>query len=266
MKDILGWIAKIIGLIFAVLVIGFTSWLTYLLAARLIPDSPILQAMTVILFDGGALTWFFLFLTQARGTAQWGIAGIGFAVGLIGAVIMAGGELILGQQLIVLDDSTRIGWLLITTVIVAALAHASLTYAFHFSSPEVKNRIENEQRVSKVIEAAYKDARAEIDRQSQSMGAEVAESLLYEARAQISAAALPHLRRGATLESRTAEQLRGGLVIESKPHTLAGVRLPWKDKQAVELRQYAADSKAVTGDPLPVNRNGSGSDPQGAEQ
>lgn len=247
MKDILGTIGKILGLCFAALVIGYTAYLTYLLAARLVPDNTILQAMTVVLFDGGALIWFTLFLTQAKGTAQWAIAGIGFAVGLVGAVIMAGGELILGQSLITLEDTTQIGWILIATTIGAALAHASLTYAFHFADPGTHNRIENAQKISKVTEQAYQNARAEIDRQAEEMGRDLASSLIYQARAELSAAALPHLRRGSQIETATAEGVRGVEVIPGTLHNAgtaapvrrpmmtrtpgAGLRWPWDNKQ-----------------------------------
>ena len=171
MKDILATVGKIGGLVFAALVIGFTSWLTWLLAKRLIPDSTVLQFMTLALFDGAALVWFIQFITQAKGTLQWAISGIGFLVGLAGAVIMAGGELILGQSLVVVEDPTTMGWVLVSTVIVAALAHASLVYAFHFTDPSVKNRIENAQQVSKAIEKAYGDARQEIERHTQELTA-----------------------------------------------------------------------------------------------
>jgi len=199
MKDIFGAIGKILGLCFAALVIGYTAYLTWLLAARLVPGNTVLQAMTIVLFDGGALIWFTLFLTQAKGTLQWAIAGIGFAIGLIGAIIMAGGELILGQSLVTLEDTTQIGWILIATNIVAALAHATLSYAFHFSDPATHNRIENAQKISKVTEKAYQNARAEIDRQAEDMGRDLATSLVYQARAELAAAALPHLRRGSQI-------------------------------------------------------------------
>jgi len=205
MKDIFSTIGKIAGLVFGAVVIGFTAWLTWLLAQRIIPGNPALQVMTVALFDGGALVWFTLFLTQAKGTLQWAISGIGFAVGLLGAVIMAAGELVLGQSLVVLEDTTQIGWILVATVIIAALAHCSLTYFFHLADPHTLNRIENAQHISKAIDAAYHTGRAEIDRQAEAMGAELARSVVYEAKAQLSAAALPHLRRADDLEAERAE-------------------------------------------------------------
>ena len=213
MKEIGAVIGKISGLVFAAAVIGYTAYLTYMLAQRLVPGNTILQAMTIVLFDIGALVWFVLFLTQAMGTAQWAIAAIGFIMGLGGAVVMAGGELILGQQLVQVDNVEEIGWILVSTTIAAALTHALLSYMFHLAEPAVWNRIENNQKISKVQEKAYENARAEIDRQAETMGSDLAASLVYQARAQLKAAALPHLRSGAQIETNTAESLSTGLVI-----------------------------------------------------
>lgn len=229
MKDIFGTIGKILSWIFAALVIAFTSLLTWLLAQRIIPGDTVLdivlQVMVLILFDGGALVWFTTFLTVAKGTAQWALSGVGFVVGLLGAIIMAAGELILGQSLVVIDDPTRMSWILISTVVMAALVHATLIYLFHFSDPATKNRIENAQKVSQAIERAYADARGEIDRQIDSLTAQLVDSVVDEARRQIGAVTALHVRRGGELEAQIGETLRGGPVVDGaikdvppKPH------------------------------------------------
>lgn len=264
MKDIFATIGKIVGLIFAALVITFTSWLTWLLAARLIPDNTILQFMTIALFDGGALIWFIQFITQAKGTMQWAVAGIGWVIGLAGAVIMAGGELIMGQQLVTLDDPTTLGWVLVATVIVAALAHAVLIYLFHFVEPAVKNRIENAQQVSKAIEKAYGDARQEIERNAQELTESLRQSVMFEAQQQIGAQTAAHIRGAGLLAARTGETLRGGVVIpaqardaETGPAILAEqpapprptLQWPWrparKEKPAEKTNQVPAPDPAL---------------------
>ncbi len=231
MKDILGTVGKIGGLIFAAACITFTGWMTWLLAQRLIPDNTILQAMTLVLFDVGALVWFVQFVTQAKGTLQWAISGIGFLVGLAGAIIMAAGELILGQQLVVVEDTTTLGWVLVATVIIAALAHATLIYAFHFTDPAVKNRIENAQQISKAVEKAYGDARQEIERHTQELTAGLRESVLYEAQQQISAATAAHIRGAALLEEKTGEAMRGGLVIPGAARDAGTPARPLMDEE-----------------------------------
>ena len=237
MKDIFGVVGKILGLVFAAAVIGYTAYLTFLLAQRLVPGNTILQVMTIVLFDIGALTWFILFLTVARGTVQWAIAGLGFIMGLGGAVVMAGGELILGQQLVAVDNVEQIGWILVSTTIAAALVHALLSYLFHLTEPSVWNKIENNQKIAAVQEKAYQSARAEIDRQADDMGRDLAASLVYQARAELAAAALPHLRTGAQIETRTAETMTSGLIIPPAPRQDAtpaktGLSLPrWPTKR-----------------------------------
>ncbi len=247
MKDIFGTAGKILGLIFAALVICYTSLLTIQLSARLTPGNTVLQFMTLVLFDGAAFVWFIQFITQAKATLQWAIAGIGFIVGLLGAVVMAGGELILGQSLVAVDDPSKIGWVLVATVILAALAHATLIYLFHFTDPETKNKIENAQEVSKALEHAYKDARAEISRNVDTLTAGLVESVLFEAQQQIGAATAAHIRNAARLEARAGESLRSdGAVIEATVKTPA--QIDPQDTQAAKPGDQAATRNFEPGD------------------
>jgi hypothetical protein len=181
MKDIFGNVGKMLSFIFAALVIGYTATLTYLLAGRLVPGNLLLQLMTVALFDGAALVWFIMFITQAKGTTQWAMSLIGWVVGLIGAVIMVAGELILGQSLVAFNDPTRLGWVLITTVIIACVVHVTLVYLFHLADPTVRNRIEIAQKISEKVERAYNDARKEIDRKQDALTAGLTDSIFAEA-------------------------------------------------------------------------------------
>jgi hypothetical protein len=214
MKDIFASVGKLLGIVFAALVIGFTSLLTWKLAQRIIPDDTILQVMTLVLFDGAALVWFITFIAQAQGTTQWALASVGFAVGLLGAVIMAAGELVLGQQLVAVDNPEQLGWILVATVIVAALAHAVLIYLFHFSNPQVKNRIENAQKVSQAIERAYADARGRIDSEVDTLVAGLVESVVDEARQQINASTALHIRSALQAKTKALETLSGAPVVD----------------------------------------------------
>ena len=230
MKDIFGVIAKILGLVLAVAVIGYTSYLTFLLAQRIVPDNTVLQFMTIVLFDLACFIWFLQFIATSKSAAQWAIAALGFTMGLGGAVVMAGGELILGQKLVVIDNLEQIGWILVSVNIAAALVHALLSYMFHLTEPSVINKIENAVKISGVQQKAYQSARAEIDRQADDMGKDLAASLVYQARAELAAAALPHLRKGAQIETQAAEAMTSGLIIPQTPRQDAtpsgGLSLP----------------------------------------
>ena len=203
MKEIGNTLGRILGLVFAALIIVYTSMLTLQLAQRLVPGNAVSQYMTLILFDGAALVWFIQFITQAKGTMQWAAAGLGFLVGLIGSITMAAGELILGQNLVTVDDPTRLGWVLVSTVIVAALAHATLVYLFHFADPVVKNRIENAQKVGSAIEAAYADARSEIDRQREVLTRKIVDTVIFDAMEQFDAVSAAHIRNGNAIARKT---------------------------------------------------------------
>lgn len=216
MKDIFSVIGKISGLLFAAGVICFTGWMTMKLGQLLIPGDTIMQFMILVLFDVAALVWFVQFITQARGTTQWAIAFIGWLIGLTGAVIMTAGELVLGQKLVVIDDPTRFGWIIIATVVLSALAHAVLIYLFHFSDPGTRNRIENAQKVSKAIETAYNNSRQEIDNRIDELTAGLVESALHEARQQINAITAYHIRAANTLEAKNGETIQGGKIIDGE--------------------------------------------------
>jgi len=182
MKDILGTIGRYLSYIFAVLVIGYTAALTFMVAGRLVPGNLWLQLMTVMLFDGAALVWAIMFVTQAKGTTQWAYAGIGFVIGLLGAILMAAGELILGQNLVVFNDPQRLGWILISAVITACVTHVTLIYLFHFSDPAVKNRIEMQQKIAAKVEKAHLDARERLDRETAALTAGIADSVIEHAK------------------------------------------------------------------------------------
>lgn len=213
MKNIFGSVGKYLGYLFAALIISYTATLNFQVAGRLVPGNLFMQAMTVALFDVAALVWFVMFITQARGTAQWAFALIGWLVGLIGAVILAGGELILGQNLVVFSNPERLGWILIATVIVACITHVLLTYLFHLNDPAVKNRIEIGQKVAEKIARAHEDARNELDRNSAALTAGIKDSVLSWANQVLEAETAVHIRDKNRQQGKNQEIIRDATII-----------------------------------------------------
>lgn len=168
---------KILFLIFGGILILLSSVLTFLMAKRLVPQL-LLQFAAVFLFDGGALCWFLVYNRYAHSASQWSVSMIGFAVGIIGAVIMAGGELIMGQTLVVLEDTTLLGWVLIGTMVIALTAHASLFYLFHFTDPERSQDVKIAKSVSNVKDRAIKDAIKETQRREPELAMALTESII----------------------------------------------------------------------------------------
>ena len=182
MEDVGKNIGKIATFVFAFLLICYTSYLTFMLAQRMIPNSLLMQIMTLVLFDVSAVVWFVSFISQARGSAQWSISAIGFFIGLVGSVTMAGGELILGQQLVIIEDPSKLGWVLISTIIVAALTHVSLIYAFHFFDPDVRNKVEMAISVGKAMESARKNAQNHIKHNQEELSQAYMDAVIAEAK------------------------------------------------------------------------------------
>jgi len=254
MKDIFGTVGKILGFIFMAGVIAFTGWMTMRLGQRLIPGDSIMQWMILILFDGAAVVWFVLFITQARGTVQWAIAAIGWLIGLAGAVIMTAGELVLGQQLVLIEDPTRFGWIIIATVVVAALSHAILSYLFHFSDPAVRNRIENAQKTAQAIETAYNAARQQIDNNVDTLTEGLVASAIHEAQQQINAITAYHVRNAHQLEAKAGEIIRGGAVVDGKVKDAPTKKRRWffirpAKKAPVQMNPFETVAPKVEPDP-----------------
>jgi DNA integrity scanning protein DisA with diadenylate cyclase activity len=86
--------------------------------------------------------------------------------------------------------------MLVIVTISAALAHATLIYAFHFLDPTTRQRIELEQRVSAATERGYDNAHQQLERMSDQLTEQLVESVLYQARQQIGAQTAHHLRQG----------------------------------------------------------------------
>lgn len=163
MKKVTGIIGQLIILIFAALVVGYTSSLTFILAARVVPDNIFLQAMTVVLFDGGALVWFVMFVTRANSIWQWALAAISWIISMAGVALMAGGELLMSQQLFEFKNQDQLGVVLVVACIAAAIYHAIAIYLFHFTDAKILNHIEDETSLASQEQAVLSAARADME-------------------------------------------------------------------------------------------------------
>jgi predicted PurR-regulated permease PerM len=116
--------------------------------------------------------------------------------------------------LVVLDDPTRFGWILIATVVFVALAHVVMAYLFHFADPAVKNQIEINQKISTAIERGKNNALAQIDAQIDAMSQKLADSIVYQAEQQLNSQTAVHLRQAYQIAEKAGETARGGDVVD----------------------------------------------------
>lgn len=198
MQKIGKFVGQALIIAFAAVIIAYTSALTFVLAARIVPDNMILQAITVILFDGAAFVWFILFISRANSVAQWGIAGLSWILSIMGVAVMAGGELAFSQSLFTVDEPEKLGFILVIAVIAAAIYNATMVYIFHLVDGEVWQSIENRIAVAAAMGEAYKTARAEIEsggnEQIKAITADLITAVTEEARQTIASKASAHRR------------------------------------------------------------------------
>jgi hypothetical protein len=215
MKDIWKDIDRYLGLLFAGILILFSSGLTFLMAGRLVPGKLILQLAAVFLFDGGALCWFLRYIRSAKGSSQWAQSIIGFAVSLLGAAIMASGELLMTQNLVALDTASRgtLGWILIGTMVFALVVHITLVYLFPLSDPDLQNNMESTQMVAKIMRIASADAHAELERKAHELGRGIADSVYAKAVQQIETATAVHIRQKRQEKVKTDTIMRDAVIM-----------------------------------------------------
>lgn len=186
---------KLIGVIFlafAAVVISYTAYLTFTLAGRIVPGNVIIQAMTVALFDVGALVWFGVLSfgdsgdddgdqNHERSIAQIVIAMSGFILSLIGVFVMVGAELILGQEMVLVDNPEQFGWMAIVAVIIMAIAHAFLAYAYKLASPEIWDKVDEAAQVAGVAGLMKKEANKQVHQKREEYGGAYREALVQKA-------------------------------------------------------------------------------------
>lgn len=201
MSKIGKFVGQILVIVFAAVIIGYTSFLTFILAGRIVPDNLILQAVTVVLFDGAAFVWFTLFLTRANSVYQWGIAAVSWVVSIVLVCIMAGGELAMSQSLFTVENPERLGFLLVIAVIGAAVYNAAMVYIFHLVDGDVLQDINKRVAVAaaraQIVSTALQSIESGQDERIQAEAEALKDSVIQEAAALLSAQAAAH-RKAAT--------------------------------------------------------------------
>src|SRR6185436_1582457 len=92
------WMAAAVALLFGVSIIGYTIKLTYDTMKLLFPNDPILQYVSIALYDGGVIHWLTTYIARAKGTPQRGISLLLTVLDFLGVVSMVIAGIYLGGQ------------------------------------------------------------------------------------------------------------------------------------------------------------------------
>lgn len=125
---------------------------------RLFPDNLVIQFASLVIFDGGALVWFLVFLYMAEGVAQRGISVIGTVIDLLGAGMIAFAEVFTSGQGFVALDADTVKWLQIIVTYAIPLwviLNVIFTYGFHMTSPGMTLQMKARTAQDQLLEHAF---------------------------------------------------------------------------------------------------------------
>lgn len=135
MKRVFSGAGHIVLAVFTVAIVAFMAIMNYQTLGRVFPNDPMQQIWGMVLFTGGTLSWFAIFLLASRGF-QRPIAMVMFAISLFGEVIYSAADVLMGGQSWVKVDDT-LGTYVLYTFIGLTFAHGVALYIHFFTKPEV---------------------------------------------------------------------------------------------------------------------------------
>lgn len=144
------------GLLFGLLVIGFTGFQTYSLLFET-SDSHIMAVIGLVLFEGGMLYWWLVFQKHAAGIYQMAISLIMAIFGLLLVILATGLHLgAFGSSFLGENTGAKV-------IVVAAIVNLVGKFAFPLFEPETFNQIWQRALEGKISLRAFKDAEGKAD-------------------------------------------------------------------------------------------------------
>lgn len=135
MKKVFSGAGHIVLAVFTVAIILFMALMNYQTLGRVFPGDPMQQVWGMVLFTGGTLSWFAIFLLASRGF-QRPIAMVMFGISLVGEVFYAAADVLQGGQSWVEVDAS-FGTYVIYSFIGLTFFHGFALYLHFFTKPEV---------------------------------------------------------------------------------------------------------------------------------
>lgn len=231
----------ILGVFVAVVSISFSG------LGHIFPDNIFNQAIGLVLFDFAALTWFLVFVSGCKSTMQYVWSALGFVIGLLGVLGLAGMEVGISSGWLVAAEVTRpLSYIFIGVL----LSHLTLIYLHHGSAPEIETAISLGIEMARIKAEGMRQAELQMQQSAASMGSVIRGRLVGDALREMNMSPehiidLPAL----PVEMPAAQPTAGGFQF---PFSF---KWPWQKDQAnpndltqavpAELpRQYPAESPA----------------------
>ncbi|MBI5297971.1 MAG: hypothetical protein HY869_21045 [Chloroflexi bacterium] len=161
----------VLGVFVAVVSISFSG------LGHIFPDSIFNQAIGLVLFDFAALTWFLVFVSGCKSTMQFVWSALGFVVGLLGVLGLAGMEVGISSGWLIAEEVTKP---LSYVFIAVLLGHLTLIYLHHGSAPEISASISLGIEKAKIQAEGMRQAELQLQQSGAQMGSVIRGRLVGE--------------------------------------------------------------------------------------
>ena len=167
MKDMSRSILKIVGVLFGVLVLGFTGFQTWSLLYE-VSSNHAVAALGLVLFEGSLLYWWFFFQNEAEGLPQMGLS---LLVAMFGLLLVSGSTALhLGAiEGGILGASTPS-----KLVTIAAIVNLVAKFTSPLLHPEMMKRMHKKAMAGKILVKTFALLESKTDDMAQELANEVA--------------------------------------------------------------------------------------------
>jgi len=177
MKKLLPKFASVVFGLFALAVAGATLFYSFSGLALIFPGDLLGQLFGLVLFDFSLFTWFLVFVSQCRSSAQYVFAGLGGMVGLVGTLGLVGIEIAISSGMMKAADMARP----LTYIFVGVLiSHLVILYAHHLSGPHINSEINLGVEKARIQDEAIKQAELQLTQNNKALASVIADQLVRE--------------------------------------------------------------------------------------
>jgi hypothetical protein len=163
-------ILKFLGVIFALLVLGFTGFQTWSLLYQ-VSGNAVTASIGLVLFEGGMLYWWFAFQKEAEGIGQMALS---LMMAVFGLLLVGGATALhlgaIGADALGAHTPARL-------VTLAAVINLVGKFMFPLLAPAVFEDIWMRALEGKISQRAYKDADSQVDDLAAQLGVQIGSEL-----------------------------------------------------------------------------------------
>jgi len=178
-------VAKIAFYFVAIVLIVWTSTLTYSFVASVLPAANwFVPLFALVVFDAGMIAWLVVFIDHAAGNSQRAIAILSCVFDLIGVGLMAFAEILLGGQTLATVPA-NMGEYAIWGIGVWTVVNVAAVVAFHLTDPDARKRMALQGEKDAIFNEALEKLKTKRAQQSGVLSDQIANGMMEQMKAEL---------------------------------------------------------------------------------